>query len=85
MSIATIGAFGLGEYVEGIAVMIFYQVGEMFQAVAVNNSRDSINALIDIKPEFANVKEGEKVVQKSPDEVKIGDTNISKSRGKSSS
>ncbi|MGB0990580.1 MAG: heavy metal translocating P-type ATPase [Halarcobacter sp.] len=74
MSIATIGAFGLGEYVEGIAVMIFYQVGEMFQGVAVNNSRNSINALIDIKPEFANVKEGEKVVQKSPDEVKIGDT-----------
>ncbi|RXJ90302.1 cadmium-translocating P-type ATPase [Arcobacter sp. CECT 8983] len=74
MSIATIGAFGLGEYVEGIAVMIFYQVGEMFQAVAVNNSRDSINSLIDIKPEFANVKEGENVVQKSPDEVKIGDT-----------
>ncbi|NVJ53191.1 MAG: cadmium-translocating P-type ATPase [Campylobacteraceae bacterium] len=74
MSIATIGAFGLGEYVEGIAVMIFYQVGEMFQAVAVNNSRDSINSLIDIKPEFANVKIGENIVQKSPEEVKIGDT-----------
>ncbi|PHO08602.1 cadmium-translocating P-type ATPase [Malaciobacter canalis] len=74
MGIATIGAFALGEYVEGIAVMIFYQVGEMFQAVAVNNSRDSINSLLDIKPEFANVKDGEEIVQKAPEEVKIGDT-----------
>ncbi|WP_044416046.1 heavy metal translocating P-type ATPase [Halarcobacter anaerophilus] len=74
MGIATIGAFALGEYIEGIAVMIFYQVGEMFQAVAVNNSRDSINALLDIKPEFANVKVGETIVQKKPEDVKIGDT-----------
>jgi len=74
MSIATIGAFALGEYVEGIAVMLFYQVGEMFQAVAVNNSRDNINALIAIKPEFANVKEGENIIQKTPENVKIGDT-----------
>lgn len=74
MSIATIGAFALGEYVEGIAVMLFYQIGEMFQAVAVNNSRDNINALIDIKPEFANVKEGENIIQKTPENVKIGDT-----------
>jgi Cd2+/Zn2+-exporting ATPase len=73
MGIATIGAFALGEYIEGIAVMIFYQVGEMFQAVAVNNSRDSINALLDIKPEFANVKVGETIVQKKPEDVKIGD------------
>ncbi|RYA24861.1 cadmium-translocating P-type ATPase [Malaciobacter halophilus] len=73
MGIATIGAFALGEYVEGIAVMIFYQVGEMFQAVAVNNSRDSINSLLDIKPEFANVKDGEEIVQKAPEEVIIGD------------
>ena len=74
MSIATIGAFALGEYVEGIAVMLFYQIGEMFQAVAVNNSRDNINALIDIKPEFVNVKEGENIIQKTPENVKIGDT-----------
>ncbi|RXK01288.1 cadmium-translocating P-type ATPase [Arcobacter sp. CECT 8986] len=73
MGIATIGAFALGEYVEGIAVMIFYQIGEMFQAVAVNNSRDSINSLLDIKPEFANVKENENIVQKAPEEVKISD------------
>ncbi|QKF72995.1 heavy metal translocating P-type ATPase [Aliarcobacter faecis] len=74
MSIATIGAFALGDFVEGIAVMVFYQIGEMFQKVAVNNSRDSINELVNIKPEFAFVKEGEKIVQKTPEEVKIGDT-----------
>ncbi|AXH10202.1 cadmium-translocating P-type ATPase [Malaciobacter halophilus] len=74
MGIATIGAFALGEYVEGIAVMIFYQVGEMFQAVAVNNSRDSINSLLDIKPEFANVKVEDSIIQKAPEDVKIGDT-----------
>ncbi|MDN5052400.1 heavy metal translocating P-type ATPase [Aliarcobacter butzleri] len=73
MSIATIGAFVLGDFVEGIAVMVFYQIGEMFQKVAVNNSRDSINSLLDIKPEYANVKEGENVLQKAPEDVKIGD------------
>jgi Cd2+/Zn2+-exporting ATPase len=73
MAIATIGAFALGEYIEGIAVMIFYQVGEMFQAVAVNNSRDSINALVDLKPEFANVKDGDSIIQKAPEDVQIGD------------
>ncbi|MFY9080516.1 heavy metal translocating P-type ATPase [Aliarcobacter butzleri] len=73
MSIATIGAFALGDFVEGIAVMVFYQIGEMFQKVAVNNSRDSINSLLDIKPEYANVKEDENVVQKAPEDVKIGD------------
>ncbi|MCT7553141.1 heavy metal translocating P-type ATPase [Aliarcobacter butzleri] len=73
MSIATIGAFVLGDFVEGIAVMVFYQIGEMFQKVAVNNSRDSINSLLDIKPEYANVKEGENVFQKTPEDVKIGD------------
>ncbi|WP_151952129.1 heavy metal translocating P-type ATPase [Aliarcobacter butzleri] len=73
MSIATIGAFALGDFVEGIAVMVFYQIGEMFQKVAVNNSRDSINSLLDIKPEYANVKEGDNVIQKAPEDVKIGD------------
>ena len=73
MSIATIGAIALFDFVEAIAVMVFYQVGEMFQRVAVNNSRDSINALIDIKPEFAFVKEGETVVQKTPQELKLDD------------
>ncbi|MFX4233574.1 heavy metal translocating P-type ATPase [Aliarcobacter butzleri] len=73
MSIATIGAFVLGDFVEGIAVMVFYQIGEMFQKVAVNNSRDSINSLLDIKPEYANVKEGDSIVQKAPEDVKAGD------------
>ncbi len=70
MSIATIGAIALFDFVEAIAVMVFYQVGEMFQRVAVNNSRDSINALIDIKPEFAFVKEGETVCSKNSSRVK---------------
>ena len=74
MSIATIGAFSLNDFVEGISVMIFYQIGEMFQAVAVSNSRDNINALLDIKPEFANIKIGETIVQKAPEDVKVGDT-----------
>ncbi|MCT7562361.1 heavy metal translocating P-type ATPase [Aliarcobacter butzleri] len=73
MSIATIGAFALGDFVEGIAVMVFYQIGEMFQKVAVNNSRDNINSLLDIKPEYANVKEGDSIVQKAPEDVKAGD------------
>ncbi|OCL86440.1 Cadmium, zinc and cobalt-transporting ATPase [Aliarcobacter thereius] len=73
MTIATIGAFALSDFVEAISVMIFYQVGEMFQGVAVNRSRDNINSLIDIKPEFAFVKEGDKIVEKSPEGVKIGD------------
>ncbi|AXK49170.1 cadmium-translocating P-type ATPase [Aliarcobacter trophiarum LMG 25534] len=73
MSVATLGAFALGDFVEGISVMIFYSIGEMFQRVAVNNSRDSINSLIDIKPESAFVKEGENVVEKRVEEIKIGD------------
>ena len=73
MSIATIGAFSLNDFVEGISVMIFYQIGEMFQGVAVNNSRDNINALLDIKPEFANIKVGENIVQKVPEDVKLDD------------
>ncbi len=73
MSIATLGAIGLFDFVEAITVMIFYQVGEMFQRVAVGNSRDNINDLIDIKPEYAFVKQGEIIVQKAPEELKIGD------------
>lgn len=74
MTVATFGAFALFDFVEAISVMLFYQVGEMFQGVAVNKSRDNINALIDIKPEFASVKDGDKIVEKTPEEVKIGDT-----------
>lgn len=73
MSIATVGAFAIGEYTEACAVMIFYQVGELFQSIAVGKSRKSIAALMDICPDFAVVKrEGEEVTV-SPDEVEIGE------------
>ncbi|WP_444644048.1 heavy metal translocating P-type ATPase [Caproiciproducens sp. R1] len=73
MSIATIGAFAIGEYPEGVAVMLFYQVGEAFQRMAVNRSRKSISALMDIRPDFANLKVGNEVRKVSPEEVGIGD------------
>jgi Cd2+/Zn2+-exporting ATPase len=73
MSIATIGAFAIGEYPEGVAVMLFYQVGEAFQDFAVGRSRKSITALMDIRPDFANVKTGGEVRRVSPEEVKVGD------------
>ncbi|MCH3964599.1 MAG: cadmium-translocating P-type ATPase [Clostridium sp.] len=73
MSIATIGAFTIGEYPEGVAVMIFYQIGEMFQDMAVNRSRKSIAALMDIRPDFANLKIDDELKKVSPEEVSIGD------------
>jgi len=73
MSIATIGAFVIGEYPEGVAVMLFYQVGELFQSYAVNKSRKSIAQLMDIRPEYANVKRGEELVRLEPDEVAVGE------------
>ena len=73
MSIATIGAFIIGEYPEGIAVMLFYQVGELFQSMAVDKSRRSIASLMDIRPDYANVKRGDELVKVDPDEVQIGD------------
>jgi Cd2+/Zn2+-exporting ATPase len=73
MCIATIGAFAIGEYPEGAAVMLFYQVGEYFQDLAVNRSRASIAALMDIKPDFAHVKKGEEICTVSPEEVVPGD------------
>ena len=72
MLIATIGAFVVGEYSEGVAVMLFYQVGELFQSYAVNRSRQSITQLMDICPEYANVEEDGKLVQVDPDDVEIG-------------
>lgn len=72
MSIATIGAFTIGQYPEGVAVMIFYQVGEMFQDIAVNRSRKSITGLMDIRPDFANLKIGDEIKKVSPEEVSIG-------------
>lgn len=73
MSIATIGAFFIGEYPEGVAVMLFYQVGELFQSYAVGKSRKSIASLMDIRPDYANVKKGDELVKVNPDEVQIGD------------
>jgi Cd2+/Zn2+-exporting ATPase len=73
MGIATIGAFAIGEYPEGVAVMLFYQVGEAFQRLAVNRSRKSISALMDIRPDFANLKTGDEVRRVTPEEVGIGD------------
>ncbi len=72
MAIATIGAFAIGEYPEGVAVMLFYQVGELFQDLAINRSRRSIKELLDIKPEYANLLEGEQSRRVKPDEVTVG-------------
>ena len=73
MTIATIGAFCVGEYPEGAAVMLFFQVGELFQSYAVNKSRRSISDLMDIRPDFANVVVGGETVKKDPYDVKAGD------------
>lgn len=73
MTIATIGAFAIGEFPEAVAVMLFYQVGELFQSYAVDKSRKSISSLMDIRPDFANVERDGKVEKIEPDEVKIGE------------
>ena len=73
MSVATVGAFTIGDFAEGVAVMLFYQVGEFFQNLAVNRSRKSISALMDIRPDYANLKTGGEVKKVSPEEVGIGD------------
>jgi Cd2+/Zn2+-exporting ATPase len=78
MSVATIGAFAIQEFPEGVAVMLFYQVGELFQNIAVNRSRRSIKALMDIRPDYANLKIGDEEKTVSPEEVKIGDIIIVK-------
>jgi Cd2+/Zn2+-exporting ATPase len=78
MGVATIGAFLIGEYPEGVAVMLFYQVGEFFQNFAVNKSRRSIASLMDIRPDYANVKQDGKVNKMYPDEVNVGDIIIIK-------
>ncbi len=78
MTIATIGAFAIGEYPEGVAVMLFYQIGEMFQDMAVNRSRKSISALMDIRPDFANLKINGDIKKVEPEEVKIGDVVVVK-------
>jgi len=73
MGIATIGAFLIGENTEGVAVMLFYQVGEIFQSIAVNRSRKSISALMDIRPDFANLRVGDELRKVDPEDVGIGE------------
>ncbi len=78
MTVATVGAFGLavweksGEYTEGIAVMLFYQVGEFFQNLAVGKSRKNISSLMDIRPDYANIERDGELLKVSPDEVRVG-------------
>ena len=78
MAIASVGAFAIGEYSEGTAVMLFYQVGELFQDYAVDKSRKSIASLMDIRPDVAFVKRNGKIEKVSPEEVKIGETIVVK-------
>lgn len=73
MTIATVGALVLGEYSEGVAVMLFYQIGEWFQSYAVSKSRKSITNLMDIRPDYANVERNGELQQVDPEEVKVGD------------
>ncbi len=78
MAIATIGAFALGEFPEAVAVMLFYQIGELFQNYAVDKSKKSIASLMEIRPDYAFVKRNEEILKVNPEEVKIGETIIVK-------
>ena len=72
MAVATIGAMILGEYAEGVAVMLFYQIGELFQSIAVGKSRRSISELMDIRPDYANLEQDGEIERVDPDEVEVG-------------
>ena len=72
MAVATVGAIALGDYKEGVAVMLFYQIGELFQSYAVGKSRRNISELMDIRPDYANIEKDGEVIQVDPDEVEIG-------------
>jgi Cd2+/Zn2+-exporting ATPase len=78
MTIATLGAFAIGEYPEAAAVMLFYRIGEAFQDAAVNRSMRSITSLMDLRPDYANVRRDGEIVRAAPGEVKIGETIIVK-------
>ena len=78
MSLATVGAFATGEYPEAVAVMLFYQIGELFQSCAVGKSRKSIAALMDIRPDYANIEKDGQLVQVDPEEIAVGDTIVVK-------
>lgn len=73
MAVATVGAIGLGEYPEAVAVMLFYQIGELFQSYAIGKSRKNISNLMDIRPDYANIEKDGELVKVDPDEVAIGD------------
>lgn len=72
MAVATVGAIALGEYTEGVAVMLFYQIGELFQSIAVGKSRKNISAMMDIRPDYANIGENGALKRVDPDEVAVG-------------
>ena len=72
MALATVGAMILGEYLEGVAVMLFYQIGELFQSYAVGKSRRNIAGLMDIRPDYANIMQDGELVQVEPDEIEVG-------------
>ena len=74
MAVATVGAIALGDYKEGVAVMLFYQIGELFQSYAVGKSRRSITALMDIRPDYANIEQDGQLTQVDPDDVPVGAT-----------
>jgi Cd2+/Zn2+-exporting ATPase len=78
MTIASVGAFAIGHYPEAVAVMLFYQIGEQFEDAAVDRSRRSIQALLDIKPDYANLRQGQDIVQVDPAQVAVGDVIIVK-------
>lgn len=78
MAVATVGAFGIGELSEAVAVMLFYQVGELFQSYAVDKSRKSISSLMNIRPDFANVERDGNIEKVNPEEVKIDEIIIVK-------
>ena len=78
MALATVGAFATGEYPEGVAVMLFYQVGEWFQSYAVGRSRQSIASLMDIRPDYANIERDGKLQRVDPDSVAVGDVTVVK-------
>ena len=74
MGLATLGALAVGEYPEAVMVMVLYQIGEMLEDMAVEKSKQSISSLMNLRPDYANVKLGDDLVKKSPEDVKIGDT-----------
>lgn len=78
MTLSTLGAFVIGEYPEAVAVMLFYQIGEYFQSRAINRSRKSISDLMDIRPDYVNIENGEKLIKISPEKINVGDEIIIK-------